>query len=102
MIAELMGKRFFGIFGSLDKRMIGYVSIEDKLAITARIPSPSFIATKKGDCSLPKKVVFELSRLSPAAAGYLSHKHLGFLSSSFAFADHGFLFLHSLLHKIES
>lgn len=46
----------------------GIVSIEDKLAITARIPSPSFIATKKKACSLPKKVVFELSRLSPAAA----------------------------------
>jgi hypothetical protein len=59
--------------------MIGYVSIEDKLAITARIPSPFFHCNKKRGCSLPKKVVFELSRLSPAAAGYLSHKYLGFL-----------------------
>jgi hypothetical protein len=55
---------------------MGYVSIEDKLAITARIPSPSFIA-KKRVVHCPKKLF--LNYLGYLQQLDLSHKHLGFL-----------------------
>jgi hypothetical protein len=82
----------------------GYVSIEDKLAITARIPSPSFIATKKRLVHCPKKLFLNyLGYLQQQQQLDLSHKTLRVsLVKPLPLQIMGFFFLHSFAPEIES
>jgi hypothetical protein len=56
---RINGKKVFWNFWEFGQtKEWGYVSIEDKLAITARIPSPSFIAKKKRGLFIAQKSCF--------------------------------------------